>query len=72
MIISVAPKAMIKNVCNATNKEMYVRWRFKGSVLKWFWLAKIISGRSQHVSTRSGVDRASVPIVGDKKYQVAT
>jgi hypothetical protein len=26
----------------------------------WFWLAKIIKGRSQHVKTRRGVDKGSV------------
>lgn len=26
----------------------------------WFWLAKIIRGRSQHVRTKRGVDRGSV------------
>lgn len=25
----------------------------------WFWLAKIVRGRSQHVKTRRGVDRGS-------------
>lgn len=32
-----------------------------GSVLIWFWLAKIIKGSSQQVSTSRGVDRGSVP-----------
>lgn len=39
---------------------MKVRWRLMGSELVWFWLAKIIRGRSQHVRTRRGVDKASV------------
>lgn len=39
---------------------MYRRCRLIGSGLIWFWLAKIINGRSQHVNTRSGVDRGSV------------
>lgn len=33
-----------------------------GSVLMWFWLAKIIRGSNQQVSTSSGVDKGSVPI----------
>lgn len=32
-----------------------------GSVLIWFWLAKIIRGSSQQVSTSRGVDKGSVP-----------
>lgn len=37
-----------------------MRWRLIGSEDVWFWLARIIRGRSQQVRTRSGVDRASV------------
>lgn len=39
---------------------MYIRWRLIGSEEVWFWLARIIRGRSQHVRTKRGVDRASV------------
>lgn len=39
---------------------MYIRCRPRGSEAVCFWLAKIINGRSQHVRTRSGVDRESV------------
>lgn len=39
---------------------MYSRWRFSGSGAIWFWLAKIIRGRSQQDKTRRGVERASV------------
>lgn len=41
---------------------MYIRWRLIGSVAVWFWLARIIRGRSQHVRTSRGVDRGSVAI----------
>ena len=41
-----------------------MRWREIGSEAKWFWLARIIRGRSQHESTRRGPDRGSAPIRG--------
>lgn len=41
-------------------REIYIRWRFRGSRDMWFWLARIISGSSQQVRTRRGVERASV------------
>lgn len=37
-----------------------MRCRFKGSAAVWFWLARIMSGKSQHVNTRRGVERVSV------------
>lgn len=61
-MISVAPNAIIKKVCNEASSVIYMRCRLTGSGLMWFWLARIISGRSQHVSTRRGVDRGSVAI----------
>lgn len=60
MMISVAPKAKIKNTWREVRSEIYIRCRLTGSELVWFWLARIISGRSQQVRTRSGVDRGSV------------
>lgn len=59
-MISVAPNAMIRKACSEARSEMYERCRLIGSGLIWFWLARIISGSSQHVSTRRGVDRGSV------------
>lgn len=41
---------------------MYIRCRLIGSVVVWFWLARIIKGRSQQVKTRRGVERRSVAI----------
>lgn len=38
---------------------MYIRWRFTGSEAVWFWLARIIRGKSQQVRTRRGVDKGS-------------
>lgn len=35
----------------------------------WFWLARIISGRSQHDRTRRGLDRGSVPIRKERLVQ---
>jgi len=60
MMISVAPNAMIRKSWREVNSVMYIRWRFSGSGVMWFWLARIISGRSQQVRTRSGVERGSV------------
>lgn len=60
MIISVAPNAIIRKVCNEVRRVMYRRCRLMGSGLTWFWLARIINGRSQHVSTRRGVESGSV------------
>lgn len=59
-MISVAPNAMIRKACSEARSEMYERCRPIGSGLIWFWLARIISGSSQHVSTRRGVDKGSV------------
>lgn len=42
------------------SKEIYIRCRLCGSGIRWFWLARIIRGRSQQVSTNRGVDRPSV------------
>jgi len=33
----------------------------------WFWLARIINGRSQHERIRRGVDRGSVAMSGFMK-----
>ena len=46
---------------------MYVRWRLSGSCAMWFWLARIINGRSQHERIRRGVDRGSVAMSGFMK-----
>lgn len=51
---------MIRKVCSEVRSVMYKRCRLIGSGLTWFWLARIISGRSQHVSTRRGVESGSV------------
>lgn len=51
---------MIRKIWRDVKRVMKVRWRLMGSELVWFWLAKIIRGRSQHVRTRRGVDRESV------------
>ena len=62
MITSVALKAMIRKDWSRTMRVMYVRWRWRGSEDMWFWLAKIIKGRSQQERIRRGVDRGSVPM----------
>ena len=41
---------------------MYVRCRPAGSEEMWFWLARIINGKSQQVRIRRGVERGSVAI----------
>lgn len=48
---------------------MYRRWRAWGSAFKWFWLAIIIRGRSQHVRIRRGVDNVSVAILSPNDVQ---
>merc|ERR1712035_236994 len=48
---------------------MYIRWRLTGSWAVWFWLARIIRGRSQQVRTKRGVDRGSVAIYGLRQDQ---
>ena len=62
MMTSVAPKAIIRKICRDVKRVMYIRWRLMGSRDVWFWLAKIISGRSQQVRTRRGVERESTAI----------
>ena len=59
-MISVALKAKIRKIWSDVRRVMYIRWRFTGSRAVWFWLAKIINGRSQQVRTRRGVERGSV------------
>lgn len=58
---------MTRKTCRDVRRVMYIRWRFKGSEDRWFWLARIISGRSQQVRTRRGDDKGSVAIWGVKK-----
>lgn len=57
-----AENAIIRKICKEVNRVIYIRWRLMGSGAVWFWLAKIISGRSQQVRTRRGVDKGSVAI----------
>lgn len=35
----------------------------------WFWLARIIKGRSQHVKTRRGVDNVSIAVYNPREVQ---
>lgn len=62
-MISVAEKAIIKNAWREVRSVMYIRCRLMGSCAVWFWLARIIRGSSQQVSTVRGVDRGSNPMV---------
>lgn len=59
-MISVALNASVKKICREISSVMYERCRFVGSGEIWFWLARIMSGSSQHDSTRRGVDNGSV------------
>lgn len=43
---------------------IYIRCRLIGSKAVWFWLARIIRGKSQQVRTKSGVERGSVAMYG--------
>lgn len=67
MIISVAEKARIRKNCKEVRRVMYIRCRLIGSWDVWFWLAKIIRGRSQHERIKRGVDRGSVAKYGFRK-----
>lgn len=69
MMISVALKAKIRKICSDVNKVINIRWRPRGSWDVWFWLARIISGRSQQVRTRSGVDKGSAAIYRLREVQ---
>lgn len=46
--------------------EMNVRFRGRGSPWRWFWLAMIISGRSQQDSTRRGEEIWLIPVQLDR------
>lgn len=59
MIISEEVKVRIRNSCSIMSIEIYVFLRFIDSVMRWFWLAMSMSGRSQVVRIKSGADRAS-------------
>lgn len=72
MISSVALKARIRKAWSAIISEMYVRWREIGSRARWFWLARIIRGRSQQERTRRGPDSGSVPMRGLRCVQPAS
>lgn len=50
---------MIRKIWREVRSIMYIRCRFTGSGLMWFWLAKIIRGSSQQVKTSRGVERGS-------------
>jgi len=67
MKISVAPKARIRKNWREVRREMYVRCRLSGSWAMWFWLARVISGRSQQERIRRGVDKGSAAISGFMK-----
>lgn len=61
-MISVALKARTRKSCSVVRIIRYVRCRLMGSAERWFWLARIIKGRSQQVRTNKGEDRGSVPM----------
>lgn len=63
---SLAENVMISKVCKHTRREIYSFLLCSGSFLMWFWLARSVSGRSQVVRTRSGVDRGSVENMVEK------
>lgn len=61
MISSVAEKARINEICNEIIVMIKVRFRKIGSVARWFWLARIIRGVSQHDRISSGAEIWSTP-----------
>lgn len=62
-----AAKARIKKNCRDVSREIYIRCRLFGSCVMWFWLARIIRGRSQQDKIRKGVERESVARYGVRK-----
>lgn len=57
---SEAAKVIIKVVCNIVKIIRKVRLRFMGSVFKWFWLAKIMSGSNQQERLIKGAEVVSI------------
>ncbi len=51
---------MMSDDCRMINMVRKVFFRFKGSFMRWFWLAIIIRGKSQHDRTNRGPDRESM------------
>lgn len=58
-MISVAEKARIRKNCRRIRSVMNMRCRLRGSWAVWFWLARIMRGRSQQVKINSGVESIS-------------
>lgn len=50
----------MRKIWRDVSSVIYIRCRLMGSGEMWFWLARIISGRSQQVRTRRGVESGSV------------
>lgn len=49
----------IKNVCSKERVTRNACLRWSGSCCRWFWLARAISGRSQHDRVRRGAEIGS-------------
>lgn len=62
IISSMVEKASISEICSKMIVKVKVRFREDGSRAKWFWLAKIIIGVSQHDRISSGAEVWSIPI----------
>lgn len=60
MISSVEENAIINDAWSSVNIIRYIRWRGSGLVFRWFWLARAIRGKSQHVNTRRGDEMGSI------------
>lgn len=61
IISSVVEKASISEICSKMMVKVKIRFREVGSVVRWFWLAKIIRGVSQHDRINSGAEIWSTP-----------
>lgn len=59
-------KARRMNGWTIIRVEMNIRFRGRGSPWRWFWLAMIISGRSQQDSTRRGEEIWLIPVQLDR------
>lgn len=55
-------KAKMMNGWIVIRVAMKVRFREGGSCCRWFWLARIMRGRSQHDRTSRGEEVWSMPV----------
>lgn len=67
-----AENASTREICSDVMSTINIRCRERGSWVMCFWLAKIIRGKSQQVSTIRGVDRPSVAVIVFRLFQLVS